>query len=162
VATTEVEDLVTLKHYEGLYSQKYEGIMLRNPERPYKQGRSTLKEFGLVKYKRFHDAEATIIGFEEQETNTNPKTKDALGHSVRSSHKAGKKPAGIMGKLIVHDEVLDKELEVGTGFTKEQREEIWANQKNYLGKVITYKYQEVLASGAPRFPSFKGFRPEVE
>ena len=37
----------------------YEGVMLRRPDGPYKQNRSTLKEAYLVKVKRFHDAEVS-------------------------------------------------------------------------------------------------------
>ena len=49
----------------------FEGVMLRDPQGLYKHGRSTFKEHGLMKLKRFEDAEATIVGFEEQMHNTN-------------------------------------------------------------------------------------------
>ena len=40
----------------------YEGVMLRDIEGLYKFGRSTLRERGLLKLKRFCDSEAKIIG----------------------------------------------------------------------------------------------------
>ncbi len=136
----------------------YEGIMLRSPMSPYKYGRSTLKEGYLLKYKRFLDAEALVIGYTESEHNTNAQTKDALGHSKRSTHKAGLIARNCLGSLIVYDEGLGKEFDIGTGFTQEQREEIWNNQKKYMGATVTYRYQELTYKGVPRFPSFKGFR----
>jgi len=49
----------------------FEGVMLRSPSGRYKFGRSTLKENLLLKLKRFEDAEAQIIGFEELSHNAN-------------------------------------------------------------------------------------------
>src|SRR6266496_4695567 len=46
--------------------QGYEGVMLRRGDRMYKQGRSTLREFSLVKLKRFLDGEAIVLSLEEQ------------------------------------------------------------------------------------------------
>lgn len=136
----------------------YEGIMLRSPESPYKHGRSTIKEQYLMKYKRFKDQEGFVIGFEEQLHNDNEAETDLLGHTVRSSKKIGMIPAAMLGSLILYDEKLDKEFNVGSGFTKEQRIEIWKNQKKYMGQMVTYTYQELSAKGVPRFPVFKNFR----
>lgn len=138
----------------------YEGIMLRTHDSPYKFGRSTPKERYLMKFKRFQDAEAVVIGFEELNHNDNEKTKDALGHSVRSGHLAGLRKGGCLGSLVVYDEKLNIEFNIGTGFTQEQREEIWDNQKKLMGATVTYVYQQVSAKGVPRFPSFKGFRAD--
>src|SRR5437899_138139 len=79
----------------------FEGVMLRKPDGPYKFGRSTVREGYLMKVKRFTQEEAVVVGYEEQETNLNEATKDALGHTKRSSHKAGKRPAGVLGALRV-------------------------------------------------------------
>lgn len=136
----------------------YEGIMLRDPNGKYKFGRSTEKEQILLKLKRFHDAECTVIGFEEKMTNTNESKKDALGHSKRSSEKAGMVPAGTLGALIVIDCDTMNEFKIGSGFTDFQRQEIWDEKANCLNKTVTYKYQEISKYGIPRFPVFKVFR----
>jgi hypothetical protein len=47
---------------------------------------------------------------------------------------------------------------VGGGFTDFEREQIWNNKLQYLGKPITIEYQEKLPSGKFRMPIFKAFR----
>ena len=49
---------------------------------------------------------------------------------------------------------------VGTGFTDEERSEIWKNHKKYLGRSATLYGEEKLPSGALRAPSFKVFHME--
>jgi DNA ligase-1 len=139
----------------------YEGIMLRHPNVPYKHGRSTLKEQGLIKIKRFNDAEAKIVGFKPLERNTNPPEKDAFGLQKRSSHRAGKVADELLGKLVVTQQPWG-EFEIGSGFDVATREEIWKNQEAYLGKTVTFKYQAHGTQEKPRAPIFKGFRPEVD
>src|SRR5690348_6715261 len=56
---------------ESMVVQGFEGIMIRQPDSPYKFGRSTAKEQFLMKIKRFEDSEAKIIGFEELMHNDN-------------------------------------------------------------------------------------------
>jgi DNA ligase-1 len=136
----------------------YEGVMLRSRDGLYKPGRSTLREGYLMKLKRFADAEAYIIGFVEQNANTNEKTVDALGRSKRSSHKAGKVAKGTLGAVLLQDRITGVEFECGTGFTDALRAEIWANRAEYNGKLMIYKFQEVGVVDKPRFPVWKGLR----
>ncbi len=136
----------------------YEGIMLRSPNSPYKFGRSTVKEGYLLKYKRFKDDEAIITGFVEELHNENVAEKDNLGHTKRSSKKAFLKPMQTLGSLSVVWN--DKNFSIGTGFDAAMRKEIWNNQDKFLGKSVTFKYQELSKYGIPRFPTFKGFRLE--
>lgn len=138
--------------------QGYEGAMLRDPKGPYKEGRSTVNQAWLVKVKQFDDAEGTIIGFEERMHNANKATKDATGHTERSTHKANMVPMGTLGALILDTEW--GELKVGTGFDDKQRKHIWNNQKDHLGKLVTFIYQPYGMKDVPRFPVFKGFRSE--
>ena len=162
VSTRFVEDIEELKRIEEAYvAKRYEGIMLRVPESPYKHGRSTLKESYLVKYKRFKDAEAYIIGFEEQMHNDNEAEVDALGHTIRSTKAEGMVQANTLGSLIVVDKDRTMEFNIGSGFTNEQRQEIWNNKDKYKGIAVTYQYQDMTSKGVPRFPTFKGFRHDI-
>lgn len=149
-----LEELIALE--DEWVKEGYEGIMLRDPESRYKYGRSTEKEQILLKLKRFYDAEAEIIGFEEKLHNNNIQEKDALGYSKRSSSKAGMVHVNTLGSLVISAGSLT--LRVGSGFTDEQRKEIWNNKDEYIGATITYKYQELSKYGIPRFPVFKAFR----
>lgn len=149
--------LMTEQEYLNL---GYEGLMIRSPEGRYKYGRSGVKEGILLKLKRFNDSEARVVGFEERMHNANEAKKDALGHTERSSAKAGLIGTNTLGSLVVYDPTLDVQFSIGTGFDDEYRDLIWAHQKKYMGKLVTYTYQELSKYGVPRFPVFKGFRSE--
>jgi DNA ligase-1 len=156
-----VYDPETIREWEEKFvSYGHEGLMIRCPFSPYKAGRSTLKEEYLLKVKRWQDAEATIIGFEEQMHNTNEAEINELGHVKRSTAQSGMVGAATLGKLIVKDATTGLELVIGTGegLTKELRQEIWNNQEKYVGRVITYKFQPSGMKDLPRFPIWKGFR----
>lgn len=137
----------------------YEGIIIRSPHAPYKQGRSTPKEGYMGKLKRFADSEAIITGFEELMHNDNPATRDARGFTVRSSHLAGQRPSGMLGTLRVQDATNEAWVfGIGSGFDHELRQKIWANREAYTGKIVRYKYLPVGTIDAPRHPIFSGFR----
>lgn len=140
----------------------HEGIMTRSPNGTYKCGRATFKSQDLIKIKRFVDSEAVIIGFEEKLRNENDAEKDELGHTKRSSSKAGLVPAGTLGALLVRDIKDGREFSIGTykGLKKEDLQEIWNNRDAYLGKIVKYQYQLVGTKDNPRIPSFQGFRDE--
>ena len=88
-----------------------EGLMLRQPGSAYVAGRSST----LLKVKRFHDAEARVIGHE-------PGT---------GKHK------GRLGALLVQM-ANGTRFAVGTGFTDKERE-----SPVPIGATITFKYQEL-------------------
>lgn len=151
-----------LAYEEQVIAQGHEGIMTRNLNGPYKCGRATFKSQDLIKIKRFVDSEAVIIGFEEKLRNENEAEVDELGHTKRSSAKAGLVPAGTLGTLLVRDLHDNREFGIGTykGLKKEDLQEIWNNRDKYLGKIVKYQYQLVGTKDNPRIPSFQGFRDE--
>lgn len=55
------------------------------------------------------------------------------------------KHKGRLGALDVEFdyEGLKNKCSIGTGFSDEEREEIWQNQKDYLGKIIEVNYQKI-------------------
>jgi DNA ligase-1 len=136
----------------------FEGAMVRSVDGPYKCGRSTVKEGHLLKMKRFLDAEAEIIGYEELQHNENEKTTDALGHSKRSTAKAGKTGGGVLGTLLVRDPKTGVEFGIGGGFTADDRVRLWAERETLVGRLAKYKYFPIGAKEAPRFPVFLSFR----
>ena len=139
----------------------YEGVMLRAPQSPYKQGRSTPKEAYLLKVKRFNDAEAVIVDLLEEMRNDNPLTVNELGLGKRSSHQANLVAKGTMGTLCVrgiNGDFKDVEFGIGSGFDQITRQMLWDKRQNILGKIVTYKYFAIGTKDKPRFPVFKGFR----
>ncbi len=147
---------------EQWLSVGYEGMMLRCPYGPYKMNRATLREGTFYKIKRFEDSEAEILGVKEQQTNTNEATTDERGFTKRTTHKAGKEAAGMLGALLVKDTKTGVEFEVGTGFTAEQRKNLWAGRKYLVGMVVTYKHFPIGVKDKPRFPTFKSFRDKKD
>ena len=160
-----IETAKQLKAYEAKTLVKgYEGVMRRDPSGKYKQGRSTVKEGGLIAIKRFVDAEAVILDTYEQQENTNKKTLNELGKMKRSSHKAGKVGKGTLGGFTVQmfrgGGPLGDEFNIGTGIglTEKYRQELWAIKNKLAGKVIKFRYQKIGTKDAPRQPIFLGFR----
>lgn len=145
-----------LKLEEKMLDKGYEGLILRDPNAQYKYGRSTMKEGILLKLKRFVDAEAEVIGFEERMHNGNEATTNELGRTKRSSHMAGKTGRGDLGALIVR--FGDVEFNIGTGFDDVERRTVWDNRDNYLGRLAKFKYFPVGVKEAPRHPVFLGWR----
>lgn len=107
-----------------------EGLMLREPGSRYEAGRSST----LLKLKRFHDAEAQVIGHQ----------------AGRGRHK------GRLGALLA---ILPDgtEFAVGSGLSDAERDNPPA-----VGSTITFRYQEMTDGGVPRFPTFVRLRSDKE
>lgn len=176
--------LNTFEEYEQrLLAAGYEGVMLRDPKGLYKQGRSTLKEHGLLAVKRFVDAEAVVIGTYEQEANFNEAKTSELGKTKRSTHQAGKVGKGTLGGFVcitmeqykyhtpstlkglaqkLEDEgtLVSSHFHIGggLGLTAALRKELWNKRTTIVGKIVKYKKQLVGEKDAPRSPQFLGFR----
>ena len=139
-----------------------EGVMLRSPTGPYKQGRSTLKEGYLLKVKQFSDAEAIVIGFEEKMHNANEAEVGELGQTKRSSCMENLVPMNTLGSLHVRDIETGVDFHIGTGFNDAQRKEIWESREDWLGKIVKYKSFKVGVVLKPRFPTFIGERMQED
>src|SRR5579864_5399096 len=114
VEAVHVSDWTELEAYEALMLDAgYEGVIVRSPEAAYKFGRSTKREQGMIKLKRFTDSEAEVIGFEELFHNTNADVKDELGHAKRSKAQAGLVAGGTLGKLRARDLTTGVEFQIG-------------------------------------------------
>lgn len=154
-----VQTLYELQQYlEDERIKGGEGLICRNPNGRYKYGRSTPKEQLSVKLKFFETEEFEVIGFEERMHNNNEATTNELGYTERSSCKENLIPMNTLGSLVL--KYGDSSFKVGTGFSDEQRQEIWDNKESYLGKLASVRYMSVGQAVLPRVPSFQGFRDE--
>jgi DNA ligase-1 len=143
---------------ENYVTQGYEGIILRSTHGEYKQGRSTLKEFYLVKYKRWLDDEAVIVDFEEQYENQNVATTNAFGQTERSSHQGNLKGKNTLGAFVCNWRGQILRIGTGEGLTDVLRKSIWLNRPDYVGQKVTFKYLPIGMKDLPRQPIFKCFR----
>jgi len=154
-----------LAEYEAeQIAEGYEGVILRDPQGLYKYGRSTVNSGQLLKVKRFTDAEAVVIGFEEQMYNANLKVVNELGHGQRSTHMENLHGKGTLGALVVRDIATGVQFNVGTGLGLDiaLRSHIWDNRPAHFGKIIKYKSFPFGVKIAPRHPVFLGFRSELD
>lgn len=128
----------------------YEGVMLRDPDGLYKHGRSTTREGGLLKLKRFDHGTFVVIGLEEQYRNDNAKGADGK----RTSHKAGKIGKNTLGALHVRDVDTGISFDIGTGWTDAERSLLWDARLSLFGRRGRYKFFPTGSKEKPRFPTF--------
>lgn len=148
----------------------HEGIVLRNPNSYYKNGRGTPVQGELIKRKdgRWIDTEARVIGVKELRSNQNEATINALGYTERSGHQENLIPQGVLGAVEVvgkfpEDDMLDRSLwgeiyetSIGTGFDDQMRMDLWKDPP--IGKTVKFKFFTGGVKDRPRFPVFLGFR----
>lgn len=157
-----IHSLADLEAYEQeVLDEGYEGLILRDPRGKYKFGRSTLREKGMIKLKRFLDAEATVIGVEELMSNQNEAELDERGYTKRSSHQENKVPMNTLGALVCRTPE-GVEFNIGTGFDAASREVLWRLRGALPGRTVKYKYFPVGIKEKPRHPVFLGFRDPAD
>jgi DNA ligase-1 len=176
-----IENLEQLLAYEDqCLEQGYEGLIIRNPQAKYLNGRSGLgKNWVMLKLKRFTDSEAELVGMIELMVNDNAAQTNELGNTFHSSHKEGLKPGGMMGALLLRDLTTGVEFSVGTGFDHKTRKKYWS-ERGYIqydgvfagqkvvyyqhqeAKIIKYKYFAIGYDKVPRFPVYLGERLPVD
>lgn len=154
------------EHVETLFlaavTDGYEGLILRSLQWPYKFGRSTMREAGMLKCKPWDDAEARILEILPEFQNTNEQTRDATGRAKRSSAKAGKVQREAMGKMLVSAPQWPKPFEIGTGFTRADKVRFWRERADLVGALVKFKYVSVGGYDVPRHAVFQGFRSELD
>lgn len=126
-----------IDHYlEDAESMGWEGLML-NKNAPYVCKRTT----DLIKIKKFKYSDLKIVGYEE---GTN-------------------KYEGMLGAVIV--DYKGNTVNVGSGFTDEQREEYWKIREELIGKIVEVKYKDVTKDKKTgleslQFPIFQRIRED--
>lgn len=164
-------------YFESKFLQEgYEGIIIRGINSMYKHGRSTIREGGLLRLKRFIDIEAKVIELVEGEKNNNIEQTNELGHTFRSSHKENKVGNGMVGSLTCKliDNVFDPQtkeilfekgqiITVSPGkMTHEERIYYWNNQAQLLDQIIKFKTFPKGVKDKPRFPTFVAIRSKED
>ena len=122
-----------LHKHEKYLKQGYEGSIYRSMTGQYKGTRS----WDLMKFKDFHDAEATIIGYE-------------IGKGKRQ---------GTLGKFIMQDhEGVEFGCPPGKGYNYKDLANMLENIHDYIGQWATFTYFERTKAGSYRHPHYKCLR----
>lgn len=143
----------------------YEGLILRNPDAPYKFGRSTLKEQALLKLKRFTDSECIIVDVLEAMFNDNEAVIDERGYTTRGQSAEGRtRGKGMIGKLVCRFPDSDQTFEIGSfkGLTNEDKTALWESRQTLPGRLVKFKYFEHGMKDLPRHGVFLGFRDQED
>lgn len=156
-----IPEVVKSMHELELYEARvlcmgYEGVVVRAPQGRYKCGRSTIKEGLMIKIKRNADYEATIVGTEELMRNMNEQQTDSFGNIKRSSAKQRLVPSDTLGAIVAESSYGT--FRIGTGFTADQRDALWANRGMVVGRLAKYRCAGWSNRGLPRSPVFMGIR----
>ena len=127
-AVCEKEEDMMEKH--GKYvAEGYEGIMLRNSAGLYRQAPSaSIRSVDLQKYKQFKDGEFKIVGFTEGASAEEGCVIWVC--ATEDGHEFNCRPRG----------------------TREERMELFEAGEDYVGKMLSVRYQELTDDGVPRFP----------
>ena len=154
----QVDNLEELSLFEEASLRKgYEGVVVRSYAGRYKCGRSTMREGLMIKIKRFEDFEATIIDTEELMHNMNEEQRDNFGRIQRSSAKGNKIRSGMLGVLVARAQ-NGKNFKIGTGFTSQQRQNLWASRNDLIGKLVKYRCAGKSKDDVPKCAVFLGIR----
>lgn len=141
----------------------YEGSIVVGLDNPYKEGRSTVREGGRLRIKRFVHEDAIVLSIEEGEHNGNPAEINELGRTSRSSHKENKFPNGMVGALICTDKLTNATIRVGAGrMTHADRLRYFEQPDLIVGQTIKYKRFPKGEKDKPRFPTFQTIRTEFD
>ena len=120
-------------HHDAFLSNGYEGSILRDGSALYKHGRS----YGLMKFKDFSDAEATIVGYE-------------IGQGKRT---------GTLGKFLMMDDDGNRfGCPPGKGYNYKDMAAMLKNIDDYIGQRATFTYFQRTNAGSYRHPLFKTIR----
>jgi len=109
-----------------IIGKKGEGVIVKNPDLEYFQGRSS----NILKVKKFSDMEGEVIGINiSQNTGVLKSLKVKLENGIT--------------------------FNLGTGFTKKQREDSFT-----VGTIVSFKYYGFTKNGKPKFASFLRVRKD--
>lgn len=148
----------------------FEGTILRDPYGKHKQGRSTVREGGLLRIKQFIESEAVVLEITEGETNQNEAQRNELGLQFRSSHQDNMLPNGLVGSmrcralqtLTDRGRVVIEEGQIITvspgNMPHDMRKYYFENQHELLQKTIKFKFFPKGIKDKPRFPTFVTIR----
>lgn len=169
-----LEELLAFE--EWALTQGYEGIIIRDLAGAHKQGRSTVKQMGLLRIKRFLDFECVVKGIVEGQHNGNEAEYSPHGYVERSTHQENMVPNGMVGAMqcVVIKDVEDpvtkmivlragQDVTVGPGnMPHAQRKEYLEQPLGLLEHVIKAKFFPKGIKDKPRFPTYISHRDSAD
>lgn len=147
--------------YAGFLAAGHEGVILRSPLGKYKNNRCTHLESNCYKFKHFQTDEAQIIAVIQRRI-------------MRSDTDRTFNPYGLLEKIHTESSYdLDEAvgafqvrlrdgtvtaLNLGRGFSYEDRRSLWQERHTLVGKIVEYKSMPHGAKNLPRIGNITRFR----
>lgn len=128
--TQSLEDVKV--YHDNFAGEGYEGVMIRSVKMTYLPKKRSLH---IRKYKYFEDAEYPIIGAQ-------------LNHGVREEYFV----------WILLDPITDTQFCATPKGTVEEKRKAYRHKEDYIGDLLTVKFQGRSEDGIPRFPIGKSIR----
>lgn len=118
----------------------------------------------LFEFTQVFDGEGVVLkpvdGLYYGEPYIKNKGSDEFDVKVVGFQEGTNKYQGSLGALIVEDPETLVRSKVGTGFTDQERQDIWDNQEMFLGSTVSVEVHELSPKGALRGPRFIEFHPD--
>ena len=143
--------------YNQFIDEGFEGAVLMDGRKFYKEGRVTIRQHIGFKLKPHKEMDLPIIDATERFLNTNESKTNELGHSFKRNTVDAKEETGIAATFICK---LPNGMETKVTITgdEEYRREIWENKEKYIGQYAVVKsmaYGEKDKLRHPRLMSIK-------
>lgn len=149
-----------IKTFNEALDAGYEGLMLKSFNGYYKCGRATMKEGLVYKLKPYKTYDNKVIGIVQatKVDESAEKKINELGYSVTSKKKDDRILIPRASAVWVLHE--GEKLKVTLAMTDKEKEYIWNNQKEFIGKTIEYKGLEIGMKDLPRHPTSLKWRDD--
>ena len=165
-----------LEFEQKMLEQGYEGIIIRDPNEPYKYSRCGKTHMGCWRVKRMIEEEIIVEKIVEGSQNNNEAVTNELGRSERSTHAENMTPNAMVGAMVgtlvkdVYDPVTGDlllakglEIKVSAGkMTEDERKFYFANPSKLIGQQVKFKMFPKGVKDKPRFPVFVAIRPKED
>ena len=115
-------------------SDGYEGLIFRYKEGEYVHKKKTGLDAPIFKYKKMQDHEFEVVG---------------------ANQGTGRAKGKVIWVCVTED---GKEFKPTQNGTTEYCQQLYRDRKQYIGKMLTVKFQDYTKDGVPRFPIAKTFR----
>lgn len=166
----QVVGYVVINNEEELLAQEeiwlnmgYEGMIIRDPDAPYKWGKSTAKECGYTRRKPYEDTEGVLIDVFEAEENLNEAFTDTQGLTKRTTHQENKVGKGMAGALMVKRLDTGDMARIGPGkLTHAERVTLWETRYEAIENemIVKFRHFPIGVKDKPRQARFLSWRHE--
>ena len=147
--------------YQSFIRRGFEGAVLMDGRKLYKQGRVTIREGIGYKLKPQREDDLEIIDVTERMSNTNESQINELGNSYKRNTVLNKESTGIAAAFVCK---LPNGEECKVSLTGEEsfRREIWINKESYIGRFAAVKSMDYGTKDKLRHPVLISIKEKVK